>query len=387
MRVLIAHNRYQQRGGEDVVVDNEFALLERSDHVVERFLVSNDEIVGVARKFRSAVQAVNNPKIVAAFAKAVSKFSPDIVHFHNIFPRLTPGAVLKSLQLGIPTIQTLHNFRLVCANAQFLRNGKLCEACLGGSRWPGIFHRCYRGSAIGSLAVSRMGRSFRQIYDRFPGHLTLIALTEFAKSKLVADGYDPCRIVVKGNATPDSGGGSGNRERRIVFVGRLSKEKGADLLVRIANRINADFEIIGDGPELESLRRIAPPNVTLPGWLSHDEVLQRIKTSAAVAMPSRWYEGFAMVIVEAFATATPVLASRLGAIPKIVRDGQSGLTFAMDDEPAWEAGIRSLIDDAGLARKLGIGARAAYEAEYSEPANLKQLVEIYEAAIGRSKLA
>jgi glycosyltransferase involved in cell wall biosynthesis len=387
MRILIAHNRYQQRGGEDVAVENEFALLERSDHVVERFLVSNDEIVGVAKRIQSAAQTVNNPKAVAAFTKTVSKFSPDIVHFHNIFPRLTPGAVLKSLQLGIPTIQTLHNFRLVCVNGQFLRNGEICEACLGGSQWPGIFHRCYRGSAIGSLAVSRMSRSFRLIYDRFPKHLTLITLTEFAKSKMVAGGYDPGRIVIKGNTTPDWGVGPDNRERRIVFVGRLSKEKGADLLVRIADRINADFEIIGEGPELESLRRIAPRNVALLGWRSHDEVVQRIKTAAAVAMPSRCYEGFAIVIVEAFATATPVLASRLGAIPKIVRDGQTGLTLAADDEPEWEAGIRSLIDDAGLARRLGLRARAAYEAEYSEPANLKQLVEIYEAAIERSKLA
>ncbi len=385
MRILIAHNRYQQRGGEDVVVENETLLLRKLGHHVETFIVTNDEIVDFRDKVATAIQVVYNPEVTEAFDRSIANFGPDIVHFHNYFPRLTPGAVEKSLIQRIPTLQTLHNFRLICAAGTFLREETVCEDCLGSYwRLPAVRHACYRGSRAGSYFVGRVGRAFRRLYERYQRHLTLITLTEFARRQIGRDGYDLSRIVVKGNSAPDAGLGHACRDRRIVFVGRLTKEKGADFFVRVAQRIDAEFEIIGDGPERERLRAKAPPNVTFRGWLEHASVIERIKGATAVAMPSRWYEGFPMVLAEAFSAGVPVLASRLGALAELIEDERSGMTLPVDDEASWSAALRRILDDGAWSVQLREGARRTYDEKYNEQVNGEKLLEIYQTAIDRS---
>jgi glycosyltransferase involved in cell wall biosynthesis len=387
MRILIAHNRYQQKGGEDAVVDTETSLLRDAGHDVETLFVSNDEIVGLAGKLRAMVESLDNPAAATALIETVSRFAPDIVHFHNTFPRLTPGAVAAVLDRGVPVVQTLHNFRLVCAGALFLRDGQICEKCLGGSRWPAVRHRCYRGSAVGSALVGRVGRRFRELYDAHPDRYVLIALSDFAKAKLVADGFAPDRIAVKGNTARDPGVGPEPRERRIVFVGRLSPEKGADLLLRIAESVDATVEIVGEGPEMSRLARSPPPNVVFTGRLPHEAALARIKSAAALALPSRVYEGFPVVIPEAFAAATPVLAPRLGALPELVTHGTTGWVLPAGDVAAWIGATREAIDDPVGARRLGRGARAAFETRYAAPINRRELEMIYAATIRRQEEA
>ncbi|MGC2224049.1 MAG: glycosyltransferase family 4 protein [Methylocella sp.] len=385
MRILIAHNRYQQRGGEDVVVENETLLLRKLGHNVENFIVTNDEIVGFWNKAAAAIQVLDNPAVTRAFDHSIAAFDPHIVHFHNYFPRLTPSAVERSLIRGIPTLQTLHNFRLICAAGTFLREENICEDCLDTYwRLAAVRHACYRGSRAGSFFVGRVGRAYRQLYTRYQRHLTLIALTEFARAQMSRDGYDPSRIVVKGNSAPDVGLGHRCRDRRIVFVGRLTKEKGADFLLRVAHRIDAEFEIIGDGPERERLCATAPPNVSIRGWLEHDSVIERIKGATAVAMPSRWYEGFPMVLAETLSAGVPVLASRLGALAEIIEDGRSGMTLPVDDETSWSAALRRILDDCAWSAQLREGARRTYDEKYNERVNGEKLIGIYEKAIDRA---
>ena len=347
--------------------------------------MTNDEIVDFRNKVATAIQVVDNPEVAQAFNRSIANFGPDIVHFHNYFPRLTPGAVEKSLIRGIPTLQTLHNFRLVCAAGTFLREESVCEDCLGSNwRLPAIRHACYRGSRAGSYFVGRVSRAFRRLYERYQRHLTLITLTEFARAQISRDGYDPSRIVVKGNAAPDVGLGHACGDRRIVFVGRLTKEKGADFFVRVAHRIDAEFEIIGDGPERERLCATAPPNVTFRGWLEHASVIERIKSPTAVAMPSRWYEGFPMVLAEALSAGVPVLASRLGALAELIEDERSGMTLPVDDETSWSAALRRILDDGAWSVQLREGARQTYDEKYNEQVNGEKLIGIYEMAIDRS---
>ncbi len=388
MRILIAHNRYQERGGEDIVVANETKLLGKLGHDVDTFMVDNDDIVGFRKRVEAALQVLDNPPVTEAFERRLAEFDPQIVHFHNFFPRLTPGAVQKSIARGIATLHTLHNYRLVCASADFLRDGAVCEDCLGSSwRIPAIRHGCYRKSRIGSYFVGRIGRAYRHIVDRSENHLTLVALTEFGRRQMSRDGYDASRIVVKGNAAPDAGLGPEQPERRIVFVGRLSPEKGADLLLRVAPRLDAQIEIIGDGQERSRLAAEAPQNVTIRGWLDHEAVIDRIKGAAAVAMPSRWYEGFPMVLAEAMSAGIPVVASRLGSLAELVEDGISGVTLPVDDEAAWTTALRRILDDAEWRTRLRDGARRAYDEKHNERANGDRLVEIYENAIARAAAA
>ena len=278
MRILLAHNRYQQPGGEDVAFKQEASLLEEAGHHISRFEISNDSLGGLSSKADMFLNILENSRVVEAFSNQASSFNPDIIHFHNFFPRLTPAAVAWSLQHKIPTLQTLHNFRHICANGLFLRRNAVCQQCLGRpARLPSLVYGCYRNSTLATFAVNRVGRRFRELFDAHPQHLTLIALTSFARDQMVRDGYSADRIVTKPNFVPDCGIGASTRERRVLFVGRLSIEKGADFLIDLARSVDAAFEIVGDGPEAERLRANAPPNVVFRGRLEHHAVLERMK--------------------------------------------------------------------------------------------------------------
>src|ERR1700724_1373812 len=278
MRILLAHNSYQQPGGEDVVFEQEANLLSKAGHEVGQFIVSNDQIVGALSKIETALNVLENRRVVEELADKLSSFKPEVVHFHNFFPRMTPGAVRHVLDRKIPALPTLHNFRHICANGMFLRQGSICQSCLTRPmRLPALIHGCYRQSSLATFAVTRVGRRFRQLFDFYPSHLTLIALTNFARDQMIADGYSSNRIFVKPNSVPDHGVELPNRERSVLFAGRLSIEKGADLLIELARSIDATFEIVGDGPEGERLRAAAPDNVIFRGRLAHQEVIERIK--------------------------------------------------------------------------------------------------------------
>lgn len=387
MRILIAHNRYQQRGGEDVVVENEAALLVKMGHDVERFIVDNDEITGLRRKVQTAFEVFDNPPITSAFDKKLAGFEPQIVHFHNFFPRLSPAALQKSLSRRIPTLHTLHNYRLLCAGATFFRDGKVCDKCIN-TRWglPAVRYRCYRKSPVGSFLVAQVSANYRRIFNAYPRLLTLVALNEFARGEFIRGGFDPARIVVKGNAAPDAGLDENTRKGLIVFAGRLTYEKGFDLIPKIASKIDAEFEIIGTGPDKDKFAGRVPENVKFRGWLDHPAALACIKQAAVLAVPSRSYEGFPMVIAEAFSAGTPVLASRIGPLAELVEEGRSGLTFKVDDEAAWVEGIQQVLNNSALSHKLHKGARAAYEDKFSEQANGAKLISLYESAIARAGL-
>jgi glycosyltransferase involved in cell wall biosynthesis len=380
MRILIAHNRYQQMGGEDVVFDTEAQSLEDAGHDVYRFEVNNASIQGLAGKVRAAVSISHNSAMVARFRQAIDAFRPDIVHVHNFFPLLTPGALAASAERGVPTIQTLHNYRSLCANSMFFREGKVCESCISGSYLKGVQHACYRGSAVGSFAVGRMGQSLRQKAREFPAHITFIALTQFSKGRYVQGGFDPAQIVVKANALGDPGAGFNDRKRQILFVGRLSHEKGADLLCRIAKDVDAEFVIAGTGPEYEMLLRDAPANVKLLGSVPREQIFAHMRESMAVAVPSRWYEACPMTVLEAYATATPVIASNLGSLAELIGNGTTGLLAAPDDEADWKRAVNAILDEPEYARRMGHNARDLYLARFTEKVNLERLLDIYSAA-------
>lgn len=384
MRILIAHNLYQRPGGEDSVVENETHLLKMMGHEVQTFMVSNDEIVGFQNKVKAAVQVLDNPAITSEFDRLIINFTPHVVHFHNFFPRLT-GAIKRSLDRRIPTVNTLHNYRLICAQGNFHRHGKSCVSCVGSSlRLPAIQSGCYRGSPVGTFFVGRVGRAYRRLFLSHERYLTPIALTEFARKQMMRDGYDPTRIAVKGNFAPDLGLGEFAREKRILFIGRLTREKGVDHLLRVARKVDAEFEFVGDGPDRQDLSQSAPPNVVFRGWLNHEAVIERIKRAAALAIPSRSCEGFPMVIPEAFSTGSPVFASYQEPLNELIENEHSGMLLPVDDESAWIAGLQRVIDDPAFGRRLGNVARRIYEEKYFPTQNGMQLVAIYEDAIARA---
>jgi len=382
MKILAAHNAYQQRGGEDAVFENETALLERQGINVRRFVEHNDQIKGVGAKVFAALGVASNPTSKKKFQQILSAFCPDVVHIHNFFPVLSPSIIEAACEANIPTIITLHNYRSICASALLLREGRPCEDCLGHTKAFGIFHRCYRQSYVGSTCVSLMGSKLKALARQYPKHISFIALTQFAKSRFLMDGFSNEQITVRGNCIDDPTQGALKREKTLLYVGRLSPEKGVRTVLDAFPAADGQLRIVGDGPDLEDLRqRGGEGNKIFLGPLSPLRVIEEMKQTTALVMPSKWYEGFPMVALEAMATATPIIASRIGSLAEIVEDRKTGLLVDPEDHQAWQTAMCYVLNNQEIAKAMGQAAREKYLAHFSSDTGYKSLTEIYKKAV------
>lgn len=377
-RVLVVHNAYQQRGGEDSVVEAEINLLRGHGHSVETYLRSNDEVAGLAPP-ALARQTLWSERTSRDLAALIGRFRPDVIHAHNTFPLVSPALYWAASRAGVPVVQTLHNFRLMCLNALFLREGRVCEDCMGRAPWRGVARACYRDSRApsavlaGMLALHRGLGTYRRKVARY------IALNEFCRSKFTEAGLPAERIVVKPNFVDFPLPLDGPRDG-LLFVGRLSTEKGiATLAAAKALLPEAQLHVVGDGPEARVLENVA--GVSRLGAMSREAVTGEMARALALVVPSIWYETFGLVVVEAFASATPVIASRIGALAELVRDGETGMLFEpgnsrdLADKMAW-----ALAHPAQMAA-MGRKARAQYEVEFSAEVNYRRLIQIYDEAM------
>ncbi len=377
MKVWLAHNYYRQSGGEDVVVANEQALLSAYGHKVQLVKDSNDRITGPWAAVKAAWQAPYSREARAGMAALIAERAPDVVHVHNFFPLMTPSIYDACRDAGVPVVQTLHNYRTICAGALLMRGGRPCEDCIGGSPWLGALHGCYRNSRPASLAVARLiathrrRRTWHTKVDRF------VALTEFSKSRFVKAGFPGERIAVKPNFVEDRAQEAGMREGAL-FVGRLSPEKGVRTLLLAWDGIDVPLRIAGDGPLLDAT---CGPNIVVLGRTAPEAVATEMARAAFLVMPSESYETFGLVIVEAFCQGLPVIASRLGSMAEIVEDGVTGLHFTPGDAADLAAKVRWAADHPEDMRRMGANARRVYEEKYTPEENYKQLIAIYEQAI------
>lgn len=381
MNILVLHNAYQHRGGEDTVVAAEVELLRHAGHEVHLEVVTNDAIGTMQDKARAFLNTPYDARRKAWLTAICKRQNVDLVHIHNFFPLLTPAVHEAAAELGLPVVQTLHNYRVLCAGAFFLRDGQICEKCLSGNRAWGVIHRCYRNSLPGSLAVVRMQNrashtgTWQRHVHRF------IALTEFGKQKFVAGGLPAERIAIKPNFVPAPPAFSAGRRKGALFVGRLSPEKGVRNLIDAWRHMpDIPLTVIGDGPEFDTLKDIAPPNVTFAGRQTADRVASHMAQAEALIMPSIWYEGFPMTVVEAFSLSLPVIASDIGALGEVVVKGRNGAHFAAGNIQNLVETVSRLFADPQELHRLGLGARADYEGLYTAYANLDTLLDIYDSA-------
>ena len=384
MRVLLAHNSYQQSGGEDAVLRNERALLADAGCDVDLLHVHNDEISSFWHKLSTTINLTRSARGKMLMARAIERFRPDVVHVHNFFPLLTASIYDACRDAGIPVVQSLHNYRITCAGAILFRDGKPCEDCIHGTPYQGALHGCYRGSRAGSLAVARMidvhrrNNIWNTRVDRF------IALTRFAKGRYVAAGIEPRRIAVKPNFVPDPGRippAAQPPRSGALFVGRLSPEKGLGTLLKGWQGLSVPLTIIGDGPLKDEVVAGSGGPITYRGQQTALEVREAMRTAAFLVMPSESFETFGMVIVEAFANRLPVIASRLGAMAEIIEDGRTGLLFTPGDAADLATTAATAAAQPDRLRALGQEARATYEARYTPAVNLRALMAIYEGVL------
>lgn len=389
--VLLIHERYRQRAGEDAVFDAELELLDGHGHRVESLVIDNDAIPddpGPAQKTRLGLETVWSFRAASLIKRRLDVRPFDVVHIHNTFPVLSPSIYGVARRSGAAVVQTLHNFRPLCPAATLFRDGRPCEDCVGRSlAVPSVVHGCYRGSRVQTLPVALMLATHRVL--RTWRHVdAFIALTDFAATKLADGGLPGERIHVKPNfVSPDPGERLGVGDG-FLFVGRLAAEKGIGTLIDAAPHCEGDvmIRIAGDGPEADRLSEAAARHAVLRplGRLDRTDVLREIQRCRAVVFPSLWYEGMPMVILEAFASGVPVIAARIGAAATLVRDGETGLTY----EPGDAAGLAACLAWAQghpeeMAR-LGHTARARYLAEFTADANHQRLTEIYRIARSRA---
>lgn len=377
MRVLIIHERYRHRGGEDVAVDAELTLLRQGGVEVDLLLEDNQRVQGGLGVARHLIWSSEGH---AAATQAIRRFRPDIVHVHNTFPLLSPAVHDAAQALGVPTVQTLHNFRLLCANALLLRDGKSCEDCLGRLvPWPGIVHACYRDSVVASTAMAAligahklMGTWQRKV-DRF------IALSPSSARTLVAGGLPADRVVISPPVVPDPGPApAGNDDRAgVLFVGRLSPEKGLATVLAAWRHLQVPLDVIGDSPAEDGAALDIPPGVRFLGRQSPAEVSQAMARAALLVFPTLCRENFPLVVAEALAHGLPVLASSGGAVESMIEEGVTGHLIPPHEPAVWSRMIGQLMDDPALLRRMGKAGRAAYESRYAPAHILAERLALY----------
>lgn len=384
--ILQVHNRYQIPGGEDTVAENERRLLEAQGHRVVRYFRDNKEMkdFSLLQKLLLPVTTVFNPRTYREVRRLIRTEHIDIVHVHNTLNLISPSVYYAALAEGVPLVQTVHNFRLLCPGATFYRDGHICEDCLHGGLGCAVKHSCYRGSRLQTLAcvISTKIHRMTGIY----GKLNYICLTEFNREKLLnLKQVRPERVYVKPNFVendPEPILPEERRRNQMVFAGRLEKLKGVDVLLKSWKLLgeNAPQLILcGTGP-LEDwcrdyIREHAVQNVQMRGFTPNAEVRRLMAQSRALILPTRWYEGFPVSIVEAFSVGTPVLCSDLGNAGSIVTEGVTGRKFQPDSP-------EDLARAVGTSGGMCESTYAQYLSGYTAERNYETLEAIYRQALG-----
>ena len=387
MRVLIVHNRYRSSmpSGENSVVEQELELLRGRGLDVHLLSVESDEIAGwsLPKKAMLPGRVVWSREGARLVRSRIDDLRPDVVHFHNTFPLLSPAALRAAAGTGVRVVKTLHNFRPLCPAGMFFRDGHVCEECLGRTPLPAVRHGCYRGSRGATLplavadAVHERAGTWRTAVDVY------LTPSAFARGRYVAAGWPADKVAVKYNSAPDVDVRLDGPGRGFVCLARLGPEKGVDVLLdawRLAFPDGGEgLTVIGSGDLEEALRDRAADlaGVEFTGQLPHDQVLERVLATRAVVMPSIWYEVFPRTVVEAYAAGVPMVASRLGSLIEVVPDRRAGLLFEPRDPAALADALRELAGDDGLCERLGGGGRALYEERFHPAVTTDRLLAVY----------
>lgn len=381
MRILTIHNRYQLRGGEEECYEAEVSLLQRMGHDVEVYEENNNRLTAL-NTAALATRTVWSQKTYDDIRRCLKQQSYDVVHVHNFFPLISPSVYYAVKAERVPVVQTLHNYRLLCPNGLFFRDNQLCEDCTGKViPYPGVLHGCYRNNQVASAGVATMLGVHRAIATWTKMVDAYVCLTEFAKQKFIKGGLPSDKILVKPNFVNfDSDVGSGNGGYAL-FVGRLSTEKGLDTLLAAWKHlgIHIPLKIVGDGPLADSVAQAVKhlPQVEWLGRKSLVEVHALMGQAMFLVFPSKWYETFGRVAIEAFAKGTPVIAANIGAISEIVANGRTGLHFQPGVEEDLVDKVKWVLANPEKLAQMRIEARLEFEAKYTAQKNYEQLMQIY----------
>jgi len=392
MNILMLHNSYQQRGGEEVAVEQDVGLLRAHGHAVHFHTIHNDEITqfNALQKASLWFRPTWSMRSYREVRATIKTSRPDVVHVHNFFPLLSPSVYYAARDCGVPIVQTLHNYRVLAPCALLMRENLVCERCLDGSLWNSIRYRCYHGSAVQTASIAAMIalHSCLGTWDKIVGRY--IALTEFSKRVFVRGGLSESRIVVRPNFLATDPGLGRDKRSGAIFVGRLSPEKGVACLLEAWRALpEIPLTIIGDGPLSEwgadYVRTHTMGHVKLAGAQPFADTLEAVGRAAFLVSPSVCYETFGRTIIEAFATGTPVLVSDIGAGASLVADGVTGRHFETGNAEDLADKARQMAGDPDRLAELGTAARREFLEKYTAEKAYESLIRIYEDVVGKGQ--
>ncbi|MBL4710014.1 MAG: glycosyltransferase family 4 protein [Flavobacteriales bacterium] len=376
MKIIQAHNFYQLSGGEDTVVAGERALLEEKGHQVIPYYKHNNLLKGSFKEKLKLINSTSWSKATFNEMDALLKeYKPDVCHVHNFLPLISPSIYDACIKNDVPVVQTLHNYRLICANGLFSREGKVCEDCLTQSPMGSVMKKCYRNSALQTYIVANMllqhnkKGTWSNKVDKF------ICVTEFAKNKFIQHGIPESKLSVKPNFV-STRLVKEKKEDYLVYVGRLEKEKGVDLIMKIAASVSIKIKMLGEGVLASELSRIS--NVELIGQKAHAETVDYIANAKALLFPSILYEGMPMTILEAFSVNTPVIATDIGAMKSMIEHQRTGLLFPLNSQNAFLEAIKFILENENKMKEISNFAYEEFKLKYSKESNYRMLNLLYQ---------
>jgi len=385
-RILMLHNRYQIRGGEDESTDAEVAMLRERGHTVELVELDNKSIETVADKVRAGLATTWSRKGAAIVEQHLAGGHYDILHCQNLFPGFSPSVYYTAARHKVPVVQAVRNYRLLCASANLFRDGHYCDDCVGKMvPLPALVHRCYRGSLASTAALVAM-QSVHKSMGTWSNRITrYIALTRYVRNRLVEGGIPADRIVVKPNFVGSldvSEEDPGIEGPYAVYVGRLTQDKGADWLARtwVAQNFGMPLVFVGHGDALDTIVPGNEARICPVGKRSLTQTYRIIQGAQMLVQPALWPEPFGRVVVEAYSLGVPVVSARVGGLQELVRDGVTGFTYEAGDDRAFGDAVRAAMDPARHAA-MSAAVRREYEEKYSPDANFGFMMDIYRDAI------
>ena len=374
MKILIVHNNYGKYSGEEAVVDKMATMLQSHKHTVCFYRLTTEGARDkISDKIKGFTAGIYSHTGVKGIKKILRKEKPDIINVHNLYPFISPAALFECKKAGIPVVMTVHNFRLICPTGLFMRNGKPCEQCLDRkNEWSCIKYNCEHS------IFKSIGYTLRNVYARWTKaylrNVDMFAcITEFQKKKLIEAGYDKNKITVIPNSidapcsyTPTSG-------EYIAYIGRLSYEKGYDLLVEVARK-HPEIKFCFAGAQREQKNTDIPSNVEFAGYLQKDKLLEFIQKARFIVIPSRCYEGFPMAILEAACHGKPAIAPNHGGFTEIIGQGENaiGKLFEPSNTDDLDKQIAELWNNQTLTEELGEKAFKKLKKHYDSEVVYKQ---------------
>ena len=385
MKVLQVYNNYRSGGGgETAVVMQTRDILRKHGHSVRMLERDSRTITSLSGKAAAFASGMYSFRAKREMADIIQTDRPELVHVHNLYPLFSPSVLVACREMSVPVVMTLHNYALTCPSWHHVRGGVVCQRCVGGREHWCVIHNCRENifESVGYALRAATSRRLRLLVD----NVTLfIALTEFAKQQLLSAGFEDKQIVVMpngvslpdGSADPTTGSYAG-------FIGRLSSEKGISTLLDAGRITGIPIHIAGEGPERPQLSHDAPKNVEFAGQLNRTGVSAFYREARFIVVPSKWFEGFPLVIAEAMSQGLPVIASRIGGLPEIVEDGVTGFLFEPGNAEDLAIKMRSLWENPVLCQQMGRAALQKVMRKYTEDIYFRNLMAVYQRAVLRA---